>query len=696
MLPPFNDNGWYSDGNPTCEIDPVNPHKMVMNVPVGANGRLINIPVESGKAYTFSFKNMNGLYRLYRRKVPNHDPAMVLIQDGTAGKPDTFTFVVDDSYQGFVTLRLTQSFGGKFTFENMQIEEAWSATSFEPYKLGLKKAVMPKNILMPDISGTSHAYAVGNVIQVDKDVRLRKSTINVVSNGVFNVAVYEWKDGIGAIGDPLFRKDTTFSGSAGNYPFDFGGLLLKGGKKYWFGRLESSNMAGMMRPFGAADTTPKGRFTLLGGTRQNDTVISFPSTYYYFFGLEVESTENKPATRYPKKNLFPRENLVNGSWQGSPLGINTGSNLYRALKDPIKLKAGTYTISTRGDVNAAALNAAGTVLFGTNDTIPRSFTITLDSLVHFHFRKKDSSVWDTSAFPFDVETLGLQLEEGSTATPFEPQKLINKPATLYPKNLFDYSKVTTGFYVNDANGTLSASGAGACATDFTPVKGGKTYIFENMPETFKLIMRFAWYDVNKTYIGGSNYYSASNAPKEVNAPPNAAYIRSSVVPSDFSKGSFYEKGSAFINKPAILYPQKNMFPYDPNIWMQGTINGNNGSVLGSTTRLVLKKENFIPVKGGKTYRMQVMDNVPSDVKIREMYWYKKDGTFIAPIVGAGMTYTRGATVTAPSGAELFAVQFVPDGESRRLDVSEIFDKVQFEEGTVATPYERYKLGNKSL
>jgi len=159
LIKNFLDADWFNDystGGGTMSVDPVNPHKMSFSI-ISAQGRLIWIPVETGKTYTFSFKSMNCLYRFYKRKVGNHDIAMNMVQDGNVGKPDTFTFTPDESYKGFVTLRLTHSQAGTYTVENLQLEVG-NKTAFEPYTLVNPNASVPpvatkqvKKNLIPDL-----------------------------------------------------------------------------------------------------------------------------------------------------------------------------------------------------------------------------------------------------------------------------------------------------------------------------------------------------------------------------------------------------------------------------------------------------------------------------------------------------------------------------------------------------------------
>lgn len=152
LIPDFTSDRWFQDstvagGTPIFDIN--NPYKMQFSMTQPAQARLIWIPVELGKAYTFSFGKITGLYRLYKGKVTAHG-GTVLVQDAT---PKPFTFVVDSAYNGFVTLRITQGIAGTFSFENLQLEEGYATTKFEPYKEVIKASRnVPKKNLVPPFS----------------------------------------------------------------------------------------------------------------------------------------------------------------------------------------------------------------------------------------------------------------------------------------------------------------------------------------------------------------------------------------------------------------------------------------------------------------------------------------------------------------------------------------------------------------
>lgn len=143
-------------------------------------------------------------------------------------------------------------------------------------------------------------------------------------------------------------------------------------------------------------------------------------------------------------------------------------------------------------------------------------------------------------------------------------------------------------------------------------------------------------------------------------------------------------------KMTKLVPKKNLIPTSKEIWYNGTINGGNGNYSASSSRLALKQNCKIPVKPNTTYTISAY-GVPSDVTIREMYYFDKNDVYISPITGTGFTYTRGATFKTPANAEYFTFQFVPTNDARKIDVSEVFDKVQLEEASMATDVEPFEL-----
>lgn len=95
---------------------------------------------------------------------------------------------------------------------------------------------------------------------------------------------------------------------------------------------------------------------------------------------------------------------------------------------------------------------------------------------------------------------------------------------IEPINLFDPndSDVSIGYYVNCNLGILN-SNYNYNASGFMPISGGKEY-------SLSYKHQIAWYDEDKTYISGSN---SSDSNKVQLAPDNAAYLRCTIILSEF-------------------------------------------------------------------------------------------------------------------------------------------------------------------
>lgn len=89
-------------------------------------------------------------------------------------------------------------------------------------------------------------------------------------------------------------------------------------------------------------------------------------------------------------------------------------------------------------------------------------------------------------------------------------------------NLFDTSKVTDGYFVDQNTGNINKSSKHG-VSDWIVVKGDTDYALScSVARQF----RYCWYDENKTYISGA--LSASGKSFALIAPSNAAYIRFSI------------------------------------------------------------------------------------------------------------------------------------------------------------------------
>ena len=137
------------------------------------------------------------------------------------------------------------------------------------------------------------------------------------------------------------------------------------------------------------------------------------------------------------------------------------------------------------------------------------------------------------------DTFTVQIELGSTATPYEPYVGGQpSPNPDYPqpiqtvtgeqtveivgKNLFDKTKVTNGYYI-DENGTLQAS-ANFGYSDYIAVVGGETYSYSGSTNSAWNAGKCAWYDSNKNFISPGSFGLSG----QLTAPANASYFRTTI------------------------------------------------------------------------------------------------------------------------------------------------------------------------
>lgn len=219
-----------------------------------------------------------------------------------------------------------------------------------------------------------------------------------------------------------------------------------------------------------------------------------------------------------------------------------------------------------------------------NYKIEQSFTTVVTDKVRLYF-----PITEPQFRVFELEAYG---------------EILGKKAELYQKNLLTRDRATKGYYISDTTGQLLASGAGVDTIDYLPIEEQKTYVFENFKTSFPLVMRAAWFNSSKNYIGGTTIPTE----KQVTAPWGARYIRFSVHPDDYPIGRFYEVGFNG-NKTATLLPEENLIPpFTSSSWVENVPTGGGVEVdptnpyratfTGTTSQ---GRTVYIPVTKGKTY-----------------------------------------------------------------------------------------------
>jgi hypothetical protein len=278
----------------------------------------------------------------------------------------------------------------------------------------------------------------------------------------------------------------------------------------------------------------------------------------------------------------------------------------------------------------------------------------------------------------------LQIEPGSVKTDFELYKERNRYATLTGKSLFNPNTATQGYYINDANGLPTVSGAGSSASDFIPVEPNTVYVLDKFYQSNALVMRMAFFRADKSYISGYTVsaFSVSSQYKEITTPANAAFIRFSVHPKDYGVGLFYKKSEGNKNKEATTISYDNMLPplSDPRWYVasqqfKGEILGDYEYRMNSATDKVVAYDFPISLKGGQQYTISAT-LIGANARVR--VFRKRDNAFLANPTGSGVQ----VTFTAP--AEEVFVRIENNGKAGDYTVKDFV----LQEGTSATfkPY----------
>ncbi|AIW03645.1 tail protein [Bacillus phage Pascal] len=421
LIKDFLSSDWFADYSVSggiMKVDPLNPYKMVFTIDYGAQGRLIWIPVETGKTYTFSFKNITGLYRFYKRKVGNHDTNMVLVQDGSPGKPDTFSFTADSSYQGFVTLRLTFGTAGTFLFEGLQLEEG-TQTPFEPYQFANKRAVQvpKKNLYKSDLD-----YLSG----------INASYYSVDANGWITWIQPSYQHNLTPLVDVQPFTDYTFSFEKldpnANARIEVTDENLNKFADTADGKYDSltfnTGARTKIRVKHQSTTTKTRKIMLCKGT---DKVY------------EPYTPTNKPAVLYPQKNLInlTLDNIEQGAIDGAGNWSDTNQRIRYKLFIPVKPNT-DYAFSLEGiDLSVwywafaefSAPNKSGAQTYNSGwlpNYSANKKTAATTNYIGLAFSKRSNPIVVPSDLPYP--TMKMQLEEGTTATLYEPYRLGNKRA----------------------------------------------------------------------------------------------------------------------------------------------------------------------------------------------------------------------------------------------------------------------------
>ena len=266
--------------------------------------------------------------------------------------------------------------------------------------------------------------------------------------------------------------------------------------------------------------------------------------------------------------------------------------------------------------------------------------------------------------PIHTVPADKSITQTKMATPYVQAKLIN---------LFDKSKVTEDFNVNNTNGSL-VSNPDFYSSDYIEIVGGETYSCTSRHPS-------AFYDNNKTFISGSTGIST------LVAPSNAKYIRISIHKptlnsTQLEKGNtntkyvefgYYlsdnvlEVASDYLNK-IMIEKNKNLYPIlnkNKNLFNKNTVT--HGYYVSYTNGLILELtgytvSDYIEIEPSTEYVLSANN---------QNAFYDINKKFISG--------TTSNPFTTPVNAKYIRVTT----SNSKLDIQ------QLEKGTVTTSYEDY-------
>ena len=277
------------------------------------------------------------------------------------------------------------------------------------------------------------------------------------------------------------------------------------------------------------DTSKEMKYELLGDTYQYTTTLgknlfdckttafSNSNVNISFSGNTITMTTN---TTTNSGNLFfmtriPDEYLTNG--QSYTISSTNVSGVVQSLKLQLRNKDGTF-------VNGK--NRLDTVVYDS------TYSLYVDGNIYSTLNS------DTIQSGTTAVISNIQVEKGASPTSYE-SFVPNSPSPDYPqpievvtgrqeidvvgKNLYDYTKATSGKSVSASNGSLY-NDTNSFATDYLIVKGLTSIVTNGKSNTNKTKIWGAFYDKDKIFLSG---FDTNASYKSV--PNNACYLRLGII-----------------------------------------------------------------------------------------------------------------------------------------------------------------------
>ncbi|MCT2342642.1 SGNH/GDSL hydrolase family protein [Niallia taxi] len=405
----------------------------------------------------------------------------------------------------------------------------------------------------------------------------------------------------------------------------------------------------------------------------------------------VDSLLTNAITGIRTKNLFNKQTAIMGKyvdWQTGEIKTPTDLSTVYYAGYYIKLTS-LQSLTIKYTNQFAFYDSNKKYISGQNIATNKSYTVTPPENAAF-----------IRITTIEAYLNKQQVEVGTTTTPFVPYLLLD--TLLIPtssigtdklsyvpiegqqgKNLFDKSKVTSGYYVQNSSGNLVANSSYS-VSEYIRIFPGTEY-------TINYFDQVAFYDINKTYISGVDGYQLES--KTFITPSNAAYIVASVLNTRINtyqlekgtsttayeafKGTSIKTGfwvqnenvkdntiglSKLQDGPSLIKGTRSK-----NLFNKSKVNNGYYVSVGSgvlNANVNYSASDYIEIEPGTNYTINHYDQVA---------FYDDNQTFISGVDG----YQLGVkTITSPSNAKYI-----------RVSVQNIhLDTYQLEKGTVATSY----------
>jgi hypothetical protein len=278
----------------------------------------------------------------------------------------------------------------------------------------------------------------------------------------------------------------------------------------------------------------------------------------------------------------------------------------------------------------------------------------------------------------------FQLEEGAVATPFKPYKGLNKAANKLPKkNMIDLSTTvtragTTGFTIEGNKITFDATKQDYAGVNFvTPDSWlqGKQITLSCIDRSVGATPMVAYYPAGSqslTYIG----LSGGQLSKTITIPSGATSVRFYIQNDAGARGNFYVTGLQ-VELGSVVTPYEKFkmvskaAPPRRNIF-DGSVENGSFDATGNVgdNSINIRGISYIKVKPSTAYTFSVVGK--GNVNPR-FYWYDENKNYISTSLGM--------TQTAPANAAFMR------WHSGSVSLTDSF---QVEEGSVATPFQKYR------